>query len=100
MRPESQPEPFARLGERHALLDLNRHLGVGLDLLRHERQRLSGQGLGQHDNAIHITHHKIPRVDGRVLPIGHEADGDVDPDNLEQGPRGGGANVAREYLGR
>jgi hypothetical protein len=79
-------------------LNLDGHLGVRLDLLRHQRQCLLSKPPWQHNHPIHVANQIITGVDGDVEPVVGDFDWLVDCDDLEERPRGRGANIARKYL--
>jgi hypothetical protein len=53
---------------------------------------------GQHNDAIDVANKVVSGIDSDVLPIVADLDRLINRDDLEQGPRGCGADVASEYL--
>ncbi|RYP90308.1 hypothetical protein DL770_003604 [Monosporascus sp. CRB-9-2] len=63
----SSPEQPTSLGKPHALLDLDSHAVVGIDLRPHERQHPLGQLGRQHDDAVEVRHDVVARPHHRAV---------------------------------
>lgn len=83
---------------QHPLPNCLRNLRISIDLLLHVRQRLLSQFLRQHHHAVHISDDIVAGVDGDVLILRVELDGNVCSSDLGDLTRRGGSNVAGEDL--
>lgn len=92
------PEFLCSLREADTHVDLNGHVRVGLNLLRHQGQGLIGDFFGNHDYTVEVTHQVVTGVDGYILAITLKFNGNINRRDLDYLRWWRSANVPRKHL--